>query len=702
MLIKLCFDNETHLISKQPKSFKELLFLINQSYKERLPSHFDIHYKDSDGDNVILACDQDLEAMYEIEGRSGNALKIIISPNRKECSLSLENSNIMIEKPINHEIDEFIEKIAIEEVKKSFMEKMSINDQKKSITVQNYEPEIIAKNPENSMKNAEKTLEKNLEKTVEKTIEKNLEKTLEKIVEKNLEKNLEKAFEKNLEKPMEKNLEKNLEKPIEKIADENVEKTLIKTDENADKNCRRCKGTGFNTMKGHPCRHCNGKGTFEAIEKICKKCSGSGFNVHKNRTCKRCEGKGIKSLRLFKEKIFKHKGIGEKHMQKISNLIDEKVNLSISQLREELNNQRKILKNTRKSSEKDDKNPEKINEEKCKKIHQENKGLIVHERYTCDGCSLHPIVGIRYKCSVCKDFDYCEDCEAKIEHEHAFLKIKHPNQAPRMIFTAIEQIPQTIVNFFKKKPEEFNDKNTENKTEEHLFKELELSFSEGIYEEFPKIFEKKSEKCEENLRKCEEKVVFGFELKENSKILPELILESTNFVFISFSLRNSGKIAWPETLRLENMNKTLKVDDLLLPALAPGEEISLTMVVENPKIVKKHELLLEIHSLDEKNKVLKEFMFEFEVIGKKKSEENIEKVEKVEKVEKNTEKMEKFKGNKEDLQKAQCLKEMFGGDINDFMEICEKFRGEAIDSIAEQVLNDRLLMDSFSKFHIKN
>lgn len=50
----------------------------------------------------------------------------------------------------------------------------------------------------------------------------------------------------------------------------------------------------------------------------------------------------------------------------------------------------------------------------------------VHNRVSCDGCGAHPITGIRYKCSVCPDFDYCETCEAKIDHPHVFLKIKKP------------------------------------------------------------------------------------------------------------------------------------------------------------------------------------------------------------------------------------------------------------------------------------
>ena len=66
------------------------------------------------------------------------------------------------------------------------------------------------------------------------------------------------------------------------------------------------------------------------------------------------------------------------------------------------------------------------------KISKESKGgKIAHPGIKCSECN-EPIVGIRYKCSICKDFDYCEKCEEKTKggHGHPFLKIYKPDMCP--------------------------------------------------------------------------------------------------------------------------------------------------------------------------------------------------------------------------------------------------------------------------------
>jgi len=60
----------------------------------------------------------------------------------------------------------------------------------------------------------------------------------------------------------------------------------------------------------------------------------------------------------------------------------------------------------------------------------------VHRNVECDGCGVHPMVGIRYKCHTCSNFDYCEKCEATKEHPHPFVKLKKPepaDEAPQYI-----------------------------------------------------------------------------------------------------------------------------------------------------------------------------------------------------------------------------------------------------------------------------
>ena len=46
----------------------------------------------------------------------------------------------------------------------------------------------------------------------------------------------------------------------------------------------------------------------------------------------------------------------------------------------------------------------------------------VWSRYTCDGCDTKPIVGNRFHCTVCEDFDFCENCEKNNQHGHPFKR----------------------------------------------------------------------------------------------------------------------------------------------------------------------------------------------------------------------------------------------------------------------------------------
>ncbi|XP_063714243.1 uncharacterized protein LOC134842028 [Symsagittifera roscoffensis] len=64
-----------------------------------------------------------------------------------------------------------------------------------------------------------------------------------------------------------------------------------------------------------------------------------------------------------------------------------------------------------------------------------NDGPAVHHFVTCDQCNASPIVGTRYKCKTCPDYDLCSTCKVKGltcgNADHQFKQISHvrPGQA---------------------------------------------------------------------------------------------------------------------------------------------------------------------------------------------------------------------------------------------------------------------------------
>lgn len=48
---------------------------------------------------------------------------------------------------------------------------------------------------------------------------------------------------------------------------------------------------------------------------------------------------------------------------------------------------------------------------------------LIHPNVRCTNCNSLPIIGIRYKCQVCSNFNLCSACEARFEHPHGLLKM---------------------------------------------------------------------------------------------------------------------------------------------------------------------------------------------------------------------------------------------------------------------------------------
>jgi len=99
--------------------------------------------------------------------------------------------------------------------------------------------------------------------------------------------------------------------------------------------------------------------------------------------------------------------------ESISKSVSDIVNANIEKLREQLI-ERTILETSRAV----EKSLQKPNVE-----YKHNSSVHTHVR--CDGCGVFPIVGVRFKCLECPDFDYCEKCEETLGDSHGHVLAKH-------------------------------------------------------------------------------------------------------------------------------------------------------------------------------------------------------------------------------------------------------------------------------------
>jgi len=172
-----------------------------------------------------------------------------------------------------------------------------------------------------------------------------------------------------------------------------------------------------------------------------------------------------------------------------------------------------------------------------KKQSQENKLLVVHTGVKCSQCGQNPIRGVRYKCNVCEDLNYCEKCEDEYgdKHQHPFLKIKVSEVDPLAKFNIAK---------------DNNNDNQANKTIND--NNLQTTVKVDKVDKKGKIAEVKDVDVNFDMRESTN-LTQSFIFKNEDKFQAECI--STNLKLnskinselrINLKLRNSGSISWPK------------------------------------------------------------------------------------------------------------------------------------------------------------
>ena len=174
----------------------------------------------------------------------------------------------------------------------------------------------------------------------------------------------------------------------------------------------------------------------------------------------------------------------------------------------------------------------------------------VHMNIVCDGCNKTPIIGTRYKCSMCPDYDLCEECEAKIgeTHGHAFIKLTKPDMY------------KTLQQTMGMKPTCFGP----------------ICFNPNYCWGFPsgpKMFRKKrgGHRCGRRATKCLNESL-SLQTTNNTTELKALL-----------HLQNAGRVNWPNPCYLKCLEDKSEIKGEAIKissVVAPGQDINIEVVFD--------------------------------------------------------------------------------------------------------------------------
>ena len=178
----------------------------------------------------------------------------------------------------------------------------------------------------------------------------------------------------------------------------------------------------------------------------------------------------------------------------------------------------------------------------------------IHEGVKCQNCLMKPIIGERYKCSICPDYNLCKECEEDnsntLKHKHNFIKIRYVN---------IENINNNNIDIKKL----INNNNID----------IKKSINMNYFNDITCI----------NHKNNNEK--YSFIIKNIQKIY--LIYCETKKYVINLEITNNSNREYPEQTQIiyNDKNSTLKPTNNIIKinALAPNITQNITLVYENLK-----------------------------------------------------------------------------------------------------------------------
>ena len=156
----------------------------------------------------------------------------------------------------------------------------------------------------------------------------------------------------------------------------------------------------------------------------------------------------------------------------------------------------------------------------------------IHDGIKCNNCSQKPIIGVRYQCSKCKNYNLCEKCEEEnsttLKHKHNFIKIRY----------IINVENENII-------EKENNNNSDDKNKQII-----------------------------NIEKDDNKkeIKYSFKIEDKKDIY--LLYSGTKFYNIELTIRNDSNFEYPDGTKIkynEQSNIKPNEQEIIINKLKPNE-----------------------------------------------------------------------------------------------------------------------------------
>jgi len=542
MNLKFCYNNEIHKCSRIPDSFLTLLTAIKNVFRDQLPQNFVLRYEDTDGDKVMLTNDDDYQGFLDGELKNAiKAVKIYVMPKDVQ------------------EVDNSIIKLATSQ-------QVTFDSEDSQFTQQNT-------NQSAENQNFSGNVEKDEEKKISELVEKNDQDAMfesEEQKKHNQWDQIHLAQSVMVGKPMDVSHFEELVRPKEEpFVVSKIDFSGPKSDDQPEK------------IDQQP----------EQIEQQPEK-------IEQQQPEQKVEEQAPQEEEVIAEVIPEAEievipEIKEPRVEELPEIKEEKIEEASESCCDK--KKKKLCKNKNKE-EKKNKKAEKMNKLVAEAIlsyiptlaylvkdyiAEEDKfnnqpgpkpeirlPVPTHQGVACDSCSKSPVTGIRYKCSVCPNFDFCEVCERTKEHPHPFIKIRMPliNKCPYFVNKQEGQEKQA-----EPKIEIKVEPKPDSKEEEKV-----QNVPEKI--EYPKF---ESKPIDEKIENKSELKLLDVELIKELSTVPEVVSEKDLVLYKTIELKNTGTTQWPKNVFIKTISD-IKGENGILQSLAPGKSVTAVLIIKSP------------------------------------------------------------------------------------------------------------------------